>query len=100
MAQHIGIQIIDENGECIIRPDLNLALLEKFAVSECLESGYPMLRSIDEYGLTYFNSKQNNALIKELSRLEGLEGLQDLIRQLMKLLGNLEQHQLVKIIGD
>jgi hypothetical protein len=100
MAQHIGIQIVDEANQVLNYPDLNLALLQKFISSNLDFEKSPLLFSIDEYGLTYFNQRQCKRLTEELKKINSEIAVMNLVSGMSQYLLKVEQHQLVRLIGD
>ncbi len=100
MAQHIGIQIVDENNIILSQIDLNIAELQKFITLNSSYEQNPLLSSIDEYGLTFFNFIQTKRMYKEIIETDFPAQLQEEINKLLNYISQVEQHQLLKLIGD
>jgi hypothetical protein len=100
MAQHIGIQIVDEDSNILNHSDLNIAELQKFISSEFTYNEYPLLSSIDEYGLTFFNSKQLINLLAEITVINFPPSMMHEVDELMAYISQIEMHQFLKVIGD
>ena len=104
MAQHIGLELVDEDGELIIDSRINVAsVMDALLEIESCKERYPWLTTIDEYGDTIFNRLQIPLVIRELTVLSSEKP--ELGQVISGILHFLEQsfqdvHQFVKFVGD
>lgn len=104
MAQHIGIQKIDENGLIRESCKLNFAVVINFLKKiNGSNEQYPLLASIDPYGDTILNKNQLSLLMTELVRLQA-ESKEEIkkhnVDAMMHFFNQLDTNQYIKFIGD
>jgi hypothetical protein len=103
MSQHIGIQVVDERFNLLTETRINFSKVIKLLYKLENSKRFILLNFIDPYGLTLFNFNQSRILLIELFELikettdkENLKTIFDSC----ELLSNMENHQLIKFIGD
>ena len=104
MAQHIGIEKMNESGETLIECEVNFAEVIN-ASTEKLKAGekYRLLAYIDPYGNTYFNRLQLPDLISELLSLSSSLKSGKLaanIEKVISFIKEIDVHQYLKFVGD
>ena len=103
MAQHIGCQLVDENGKIIKESNLNFAQLNLILWdADKKKEKYQWLHTIDEYGDTVFNHLQTPIIIEELNKLKDEVDIenQQLIERFISFIKTIKNNYVVKFIGD
>lgn len=103
MAQHIGCQIVNENGKIIKESNLNFAAINQILWDVDEEKKkYQWLLTIDEYGDTVFNYLQTPIIIAELEKLinEVSQEYKHQINEFIEFIKSIGNHEYIKFIGD
>jgi hypothetical protein len=101
--QHIGIQIVNEDGSLVSRFNGNFLEIDAQIMTKIGECGCFLLQGIDPFGDTVFNSKQVIRVINELNILKtslNIESSTKLIDEIIGYLKKITEHQYLKFIGD
>ncbi len=101
--QHIGFNIINEQGLLIKRSDINFAeiMLLLFEQKEYAKN-FPWLSTVDPYGLTIFNELQTKNLIQDLEKLQSISAdtLNNLIKEAIDFIKTSSDLEFIQFIGD
>ena len=104
MAQHIGIEKIDEKGIALDRCKINFAIIVNTLYKiDSFQGQYPWLSGIDPYGDTIINRIQSQLMIIELLKLR--DNMDDMILtqatdEVVSFIKQIDIHQYIKFIGD
>ncbi|HZE86739.1 MAG TPA: hypothetical protein VE090_00895 [Methylomirabilota bacterium] len=102
MAQHIGIEKVNERGEILNNFHVNFAavvnILEEI---DEYQKKYPWIATIDPYGDTIFNRIQIPFVVEDLKKLQkDKDELTNTINELIDFFEKVDIHEYLKFIGD
>src|SRR3989338_5207545 len=98
MAQHIGLERIDENGKLLERSNINFAdFINILYKIENYKDKYPLLSYVDPYGDTFLNLLQRPDFVDELKRFINDNDLGDQ-QELITFISKIDVHQYIRFI--